>query len=93
MIATPAGISIWNVSVANQIDAASLDMVLADGSGVDFLIIGTGATLQPVDAALRILLREKRISCEVMTTPAAISTYHVLAGEARRVAAALIVVE
>lgn len=93
ILATPSGISIWPVMQASDVDEASLSTILAEDAGVDFLIIGTGATLQPVSPEIRALLRERRVSCETMTTPAAIRTYHVLAAEARRVAAGLIAVE
>jgi uncharacterized protein len=92
ILATPSGVSIWPVFEPDAIDAASLAVIVEDGAGIDFLIIGTGATLQIIGAALHDMLRQQRISVEVMTTPAAISTYHVLAGEKRRVAAALIAV-
>lgn len=92
ILATPSGISLWPVMSAGDVDEAGLGAVLAEDSGVEFLIIGTGSMLQPVSAEVRVALRVRRISCEVMDTPAAIRTYHVLAGEARRVAAALIAV-
>ena len=93
ILAAPSGISIWPAMQARDVDETALAAILTEDAGVDFFIIGTGAMLQPVSPDIRALLRERRISCEVMTTPAAIRTYHVLASEARRVAAGLIAVE
>ncbi len=92
IIASPAGVSAWGALEAADISEAALQSILEDGSGIGFLLIGTGTQIHPVDPTLRAALRERRIACEVMTTAAAISTYHVLAAEARRVAAALLAV-
>ncbi|MGL4728925.1 MAG: Mth938-like domain-containing protein [Bosea sp. (in: a-proteobacteria)] len=93
ILALPAGVSILQVASADQVSAENLCTVLAEDSGVDFLIIGTGALPVSISQPVREALRERRISLEAMTTPAAIRTYHVLVGEGRRVAAALIPVE
>jgi uncharacterized protein len=90
ILATPAGVGIWKVETTSGITPESLSSVLAEDSGVDFLIIGTGATPAPVSPELRAAFAARRIALEVMTTPAAIRTYHVVAGEGRRVAAALL---
>jgi uncharacterized protein len=90
ILAAPAGVSILAAASAQEIAPGHLHAILAGDSGVDFLIIGTGGQPQPVAPDLREALRARRIALEVMTTPAAIRTYHVLAGEGRRVAAALI---
>jgi uncharacterized protein len=90
ILATPSGVGIWKVDVASGITPESLASVLTEDSGVDFLIIGTGAVPAAVNADLRAAFSARRISLEVMTTPAAIRTYHVVAGEGRRVAAALL---
>jgi uncharacterized protein len=90
ILATPAGVGVWKVEAASGITPESLASVLAEDSGVDFLIIGTGAMAVAVSPELRAVFSARRISLEVMTTPAAIRTYHVVAGEGRRVAAALL---
>jgi uncharacterized protein len=90
ILATPAGVGVWKVNAASGITPESLASVLAENSGVDFLIVGTGAAPATVSPELRAAFSARRISLEVMTTPAAIRTYHVVAGEGRRVAAALL---
>jgi uncharacterized protein len=90
ILATPAGVGIWKVDSVTNITSESLAVVLAEGSGVEFLIIGTGALPLAVNPELRSAFSARRIALEVMTTPAAIRTYHVVAGEGRRVAAALL---
>ncbi len=93
ILALPAGVSIWRVDAASAVTPESLAPVLAEGAQIDFLLIGTGALPAPIPEAARAALRDRRITLEAMTTPAAIRTYHVLVGEGRRVAAALLPVE
>jgi uncharacterized protein len=90
ILATPSGIAAWAVDGAAGVTPESIGLVLAEDSGVDFLIVGTGALPASIGADVRAALSTRRIALEVMTTPAAIRTYHVVAGEGRRVAAALI---
>jgi len=67
--------------------------VLADPSGrPDLLLIGTGATLLPLPAALRAKLRAAGVGCETMATGAAVRTYNLLVDENRRVAALLVAI-
>ncbi|HMK88128.1 MAG TPA: Mth938-like domain-containing protein [Methylocystis sp.] len=93
VLATASGVSALNISEASQIDAGLLDHVLADPSGrPDLLLIGTGATLLPLPAALRAKLRAAGVGCETMATGAAVRTYNLLVDENRRVAALLVAI-
>jgi uncharacterized protein len=72
----------WTVeSVAPVLSAPRAD--------VEFLILGSGAQLQPPPAPLREALRVAGLGLEVLTTPEAARLYNLLARDGRRVAAAL----
>ena len=92
ILATPGGINIWPVTRFSEITPESLQPVLAQAETIDFLLIGTGSDIAFIPHALRERFREVGITIEGMATGAAARTYNVLAGEDRRVAAALIAV-
>ena len=60
------------------------------GLGADIVLLGTGRTLRFPHPRLTRALMERRIGLEVMDAGAACRTYNILAGEGRKVAAALI---
>lgn len=92
LIFLPTGVHAWPVAAPEDITAPSLAPLFAAREVVELLVIGTGATWSdPPDAALA-ALREAGFRLEWQDTPAAARLYHVLAREARRVAAALLAV-
>jgi uncharacterized protein len=93
LLCLPSGIWPWPVTKPDEIDEASLQLVVAAAAEVDLLIIGTGRAPWTAPEALRWRLRDLRIGMDVMPTSAAVRTYNILQGERRRVAAALIAVE
>ncbi|HEV2000650.1 MAG TPA: MTH938/NDUFAF3 family protein [Xanthobacteraceae bacterium] len=93
ILATPSGIRAFAPKTAAEIDAASLAPVFADAAEIEILIIGTGSDIVRVTPELRGKLKEAGIAVDPMPTAAAISTYNILLGEDRKVAAALIAVE
>ncbi len=93
ILATPSGIRIWPVTQFVQITPGSLQPVLDEADAIDFLLIGTGADIAFIPAALRERFREAGITIEGMATGAAARTFNVLVAEDRRVAAALIAVD
>jgi uncharacterized protein len=92
ILSLPSGIWAWDVGAASGIDVQALDSVLAEADAIDFLVVGTGATLAPLGAETRAVLQEQNIGLELLTTGAAVRTYNILLAERRRVAAALIAV-
>jgi uncharacterized protein len=62
---------------------------IAEAAEIDILLIGTGARIAPIPAAVRAALEAAGIGADVMATPAACRTYNVLLAEERRVAAVL----
>ena len=57
---------------------------------VDVLILGTGAEIAHIPAALRAVLDEAGVGVELMSSPTGARTYNVLLSEGRRIAAALL---
>jgi uncharacterized protein len=91
ILATPSGIRAFAPNTAAEIDVASLAPAFADA--IELLIIGTGRDIVPVSSELRGKLKEAGIVVDPMPTPSAMSTYNILLGEDRKVAAALIAVD
>jgi uncharacterized protein len=92
LLCLPEAIWAWPVSRPEQIDRASLARVFEAAGGIDTLIIGTGTGVWLAPAALRDALRAVRVVLDTMQTGPAITTYNIMIGERRRVAAALIAV-
>lgn len=57
----------------------------------EIILLGTGATLQFPAREIRVVLASLGVGVEIMDTYAACRTYNILAGEGRKVAAALII--
>jgi uncharacterized protein len=92
LICLPTGIWAWNITRADDIDEAALAGVFESAKQIDTLIIGTGRDVWLPPAALREKLRAEHIVIDTMQTGPAITTYNIMLGEGRRVAAALIAV-
>jgi uncharacterized protein len=56
----------------------------------EIILLGSGAALQFPSRELRAALANRNIGMEIMDTPAACRTWNILAGEGRKVAAALL---
>ncbi len=93
LLCLPSGIYGWTAPAADAIDAASLAKVFAEADAIQILLVGTGADIVPLPAALRQRCREAGIVAEPMSTGAATRTFNVLLAEERAVAAALIAVD
>jgi len=92
LLCLPEAIWAWPVARPEQIDEASLARVFEAANGIDTLIIGTGTGVWLAPSALRDALRAVRVMLDTMQTGPAITTYNIMIGERRRVAAALIAV-
>jgi uncharacterized protein len=79
----------WPVSRIEEVTLDALRPVVERG-GTEILLLGCGARMRPVPAALRQALKATGIGLEPMDTGAACRTYNVLLAEDRRVAAALL---
>jgi uncharacterized protein len=91
ILALPSGVHAWEAETPQDITPASLRRLLDEPAGaIELLLIGTGRELVPPSQDLRAALRAAGIRVDSMGTGAAISTYNILLGERRRVAAALL---
>lgn len=73
-----------------SIDAVTLaDLEPLFESAPEIVLLGTGDTQRFPEPSILAAILSRGIGCEVMTTGAACRTYNVLAGEDRRVTAAL----
>lgn len=78
----------WRPRHFDQLEAGDLDIL--ESLQPDLVLLGTGDRQRFPAASLYHTLIDAGIGLEVMTTPAACRTYNILAGEGRRVAAALL---
>ena len=92
ILCLPSGIHGWDPADPERLASADFEAVVAEGDGIEILLVGTGLDLKPLPAAIRAALREKGISADPMSTGAAVRTFNVLLAEDRAVAAALIAV-
>ena len=91
ILALPSGVRIWTVDDVSRLAENSLEPLFEEPVGaVQFLLIGTGAVMRPIPSALRQRLRAAGIGVDAMATGHAVSTYNIMLGERRPVAAALI---
>ncbi len=90
LIITPLTLDLWNVETVSALEEANFVPITQLETAAEVVLIGTGTRLQfPSPATYRTLI-ELGIGVEIMDTPAACRTYNILAGDGRKVAAALI---
>ncbi|GIU66271.1 Mth938-like domain-containing protein [Candidatus Phycosocius spiralis] len=84
----------WAVSDMEVLRQGPLETLLApilQGSGqIEFLLFGTGATIEAPPLHMRERLRAASIGLEIMSTPSACRTYNHLASEGRHFAVAML---
>ncbi|WP_336294147.1 Mth938-like domain-containing protein [Bartonella sp. CB169] len=92
IICVPSGI--YGIDMASPIPTQEdMSRILKESFKIEVLLIGTGVELLRLPEELRMLLAEKRISSDTMSTGAAVRTFNVLLAENRAVAALLFAVE
>ena len=88
LIITPLTLELWGVDAVAAITERHLRVLLE--LDLEVVLIGTGPHIEfPPPRVYRSIL-DRGIGVEIMDTPAACRTYNVLAGDGRKVAAALI---
>lgn len=93
LLCLPEGIWAWPVATPAEITETSLSPVFARADAIGLFLIGAGAAPCSLPQPLRARLTASGIAVEVTRTSTAVSTYNILLGEGRRVAAALIAVD
>lgn len=82
----------WGVARLEELTAEHFsELIGGDGPPPELVLLGSGIRLRFVAPALLRPLIEQRIGVETMDTPAACRTFNILAGEGRRVVAALLI--
>ncbi|MDZ4280355.1 MAG: Mth938-like domain-containing protein [Hydrogenophaga sp.] len=92
LVITPKGALLpWPCARFESLDISHFDLLLEQASEPPELIVfGSGARLRFAPPVLMRGLMARRIGVETMDTAAACRTYNILAGEGRRVVAALL---
>jgi uncharacterized protein len=80
----------WGVESVSALQSGHIETLLTEPLP-ELVLIGTGTRQHLLSPALMRRLIAQRIGWEVMDTAAACRTYNILAGEGRRVLAALII--
>ncbi|MEF2072374.1 Mth938-like domain-containing protein [Consotaella aegiceratis] len=93
LLCLPSGVYGWDATQENPFSGERLMKIFEEAEQIRFLIYGTGTDLRRVPAALADRLRQVGISCDPMSTGAAVRTFNVMLAENRPVAAALIAVD
>ncbi|EJF81874.1 Mth938-like domain-containing protein [Bartonella doshiae] len=92
IICVPSGI--YGINMIGPIPTREdIARVLEEADKIEILLVGTGVELLRLPEELRMLLWEKHISLDTMSTGAAVRTFNVLLAEDRAVAALLFAVE
>jgi uncharacterized protein len=93
ILCLPSGIWAWPVSQPDDVTEAALERVFAEAENIGLFLIGAGRGSWIMPDALRLRFHRLKISAEVSRTGTAVSTYNILLGQGRRVAAGLIAVD
>jgi uncharacterized protein len=86
------GIYAWRPKSVQDLTPDDFSSVLAEAGSVNFLVLGTGKTMQLTPPSIRSLFAAGTLPLEIMDTGAAVRTYNILLAEDRPPAAALIAV-
>ncbi|WAJ31120.1 Mth938-like domain-containing protein [Antarcticirhabdus aurantiaca] len=93
ILCLPSGIYGWDATAEAPFGGERLLKVFEEAEEIKFLLYGTGRDIRRLPPALAERMRQAGISCDAMSTGAAVRTYNVMLSERRSVAAALIAVD
>ncbi len=93
LLCLPSGVWAWDVAAPGDLTEAAFERVFAEAGDIGLFLIGTGRDPWTMPDALRLRFHQAKISVEMARTGSAISTYNILLGEGRRVAAGLVAVD
>lgn len=93
LLCLPSGLYAWPPLSFSEIVEDSLAPIIAErGNQLKFLLLGSGARLEPLSERLRFAFHGSGIHVDVMATGSAARTYNIMLGEGRPVGAALLAV-
>lgn len=86
----PTFVFSWNVRRGIDITPESLIVFDLIVPKTKIIIIGYGAKDEPYDASIPLILKKKGLSCEMLPTPSAVTTYNYLVHDSVHVAGAFV---
>ncbi len=89
VLSSTDGVQPWNCGRFDELTPAHFDTLLTNRP--ELVVFGSGSRLRFARPALLQSLMAQRVGVETMDTAAACRTYNILAGEGRRVTAALLI--
>ncbi|MCQ0987487.1 Mth938-like domain-containing protein [Jiella marina] len=93
ILCLPSGIYGWDATAEEPFTGERLNLVFKEDEGIRFLLFGTGRDIVRLPAGLRERMKRAGISCDPMSTGAAVRTFNIMLSEGRPVGAALIAVD
>jgi len=93
LLCLPSGLWAWPVAQPSDISEVALVPVFAEAADIGLFVIGVGNGRWAMPDALFDRFRALKISVEATRTGSAVSTYNILLGEGRKIAAGLIAVD
>lgn len=90
LLSLPSGMYGWPITKFSEINRESLSQAAQEADTIDFFLIGTGLTLEPLPMAIATQIKQQGLPVEIMSTNAAIRTYNVMLAENRRLGAAFL---
>jgi uncharacterized protein len=93
LLVLPSGMHRWDVTKLHVLRPVDFELVFSEASGVDFLLLGTGAEMSRPPKAIIKVFADRNLPIDFMSTGSAVRTYGVLLAEKRKVAAAFIAVQ
>lgn len=93
LLCLPSGIWAWPVTMPSGLTEFAFERVFAEAGDIGLFLIGAGRERWTMPDPLRLRFHQAGISVEIARTGTAVSTYNILLGEGRRVAAGLIAVD
>ncbi len=92
LVLCQSSVAPWTIEDPAQLGPDSLQALDALAPPYEVVLLGCGAKMTLIPAAIRAAWRERGLPVDIMDTGAACRTYNVLVAEERRVAAALIAI-
>jgi uncharacterized protein len=93
LLVLPSGMHRWDVTKLHVLRPVDFELAFSEASGVDFLLLGTGAEMSRPPKAIIKAFADRNLPIDFMSTGSAVRTYGVLLAEKRKVAAAFIAVQ
>ena len=93
LLCLPSGVWAWPVVTVDDITEQTLEPVFSEAEEIGLFLLGAGKDRWTMPDALADRFRALKINVEIARTGTAVSTYNILLGEGRRVAAGLIAVD